>query len=76
MTDKPPETGPSASQPRPGPKVPPGETPVGESSMSGAGPRETYNPTTGWAKGPTIIILVLVLLFAAFCVAFAVVVAL
>ncbi|MFC0597696.1 DUF6480 family protein [Streptomyces palmae] len=75
MTDKTPETGPlGPSRPEPASKVPPGETPPGESSMSGAGPQETYNPTKGWAKGPTTIILVLVVLFAAFCVAFAVVV--
>ncbi|MEU4211753.1 DUF6480 family protein [Streptomyces sp. NPDC026206] len=43
--------------------VPPGETPPGEDSTSGAGPQETYNPTRGWAKGPVIAIGALVLLF-------------
>ncbi|MEU7137082.1 DUF6480 family protein [Streptomyces sp. NPDC046261] len=36
--------------------VPPGETPPGEDSTAGAGPRETYNPTRGWGKGPVIVI--------------------
>ncbi|MBH5338674.1 hypothetical protein IHE55_29400 [Streptomyces pactum] len=56
-----------------GRRVPPGETPPGESSMSGAGPNETHNPTKGWGKGPTIAIWLLVLCFAVFFVAYAVV---
>ncbi|MGK5643041.1 DUF6480 family protein [Streptomyces sp. URMC 126] len=47
----------------PGGGVPPGETPPGEDSTSGAGPRETYNPTRGWAKGPLFAIGALVLVF-------------
>ncbi|QKW04964.1 hypothetical protein HUT18_15380 [Streptomyces sp. NA04227] len=46
---------------RPG-LVPPGETPQGEDSTAGAGPEETYNPTTGWAKGPLSVMAILVLL--------------
>ncbi|MET9803179.1 DUF6480 family protein [Streptomyces sp. NPDC006368] len=45
--------------------VPPGETPPAESSMSGALPRETHNPPTGWAKAPLAIILLIVVLVAA-----------
>ncbi|WAP60070.1 DUF6480 family protein [Streptomyces sp. S465] len=52
--------------------VPPGETPPAEGSTPDAGPQETYNPTKGWAKGPTIVILALVVLFVAFCLAFAI----
>ncbi|MER6631207.1 DUF6480 family protein [Streptomyces sp. NPDC000987] len=57
----------------PGGGVPPGETPPAESSMPGAGPRETHNPTKGWAKGPLILILGLVVLCAAFFLAYALV---
>ncbi|GGQ59325.1 hypothetical protein GCM10010145_31580 [Streptomyces ruber] len=57
----------------PGGGVPPGETPPGESSMSGALPRETHNPPTGWAKGPLTLIIVLAVMVAAFFVAYAVV---
>lgn len=56
----------------PGGEVPPGETPPAEGSTPGAGPRETHNPTKGWANGPLIIIGVVVLLVAAFFVAMAV----
>ncbi|WP_175410066.1 DUF6480 family protein [Streptomyces sp. TRM64462] len=43
--------------------VPPGETPPGESSMPEAGPRDmAYNPPTGWAKGPLVLIFLIVLL--------------
>ncbi|MFH8371444.1 DUF6480 family protein [Streptomyces sp. NPDC018031] len=62
---------PDTPEPRPGQRVPPGETPPGESSMSGAGPRESYNPTKGWTKGPTVVIWLIVLCFAVFCVAYA-----
>ena len=57
----------------PGGGVPPGETPPAESSMPGALPRETHNPAKGWAKGPLALILVLVVLCAAFFLAFALV---
>ncbi|MEV7992856.1 DUF6480 family protein [Streptomyces sp. NPDC086077] len=50
----------------PGGGVPPGETPPAESSMPGALPRDTHNPTKGWAKAPLTLILVLVVLVAAF----------
>lgn len=54
----------------PGGGVPPGETPPAESSLPGAGPRETHNPTKGWAKGPLTLIIVLVVLVAAFFLAY------
>ncbi|MGP4092163.1 DUF6480 family protein [Streptomyces sp. KR55] len=38
--------------------------------MPGAGPRETHNPTKGWAKGPLTLIIVLVVLVAAFFLAY------
>lgn len=57
----------------PGGGVPPGETPPAESSMSGAGPRETHNPTKGWAKAPLVVILGLAVLCAAFFLAYALV---
>lgn len=57
---------------RPSVGVPPGETPPAEGGLSEAGPRETYNPTKGWSKGPTIVIWLFVALFVAFCIAFAV----
>ncbi|MFF9625220.1 DUF6480 family protein [Streptomyces griseosporeus] len=57
----------------PGGGVPPGETPPAESSMPEAGPQEVHNPTKGWAKAPLTIILVLVVLIAAFFLAYALV---
>lgn len=45
----------------PGGSVPPGETPPAEGSTPDAGPEETHNPTTGWAKAPVVLIGVLVL---------------
>ncbi|MEU5275402.1 DUF6480 family protein [Streptomyces asoensis] len=57
----------------PGGGVPPGETPPAESSMPGAGPLETHNPAKGWAKGPLALIIVLVVLCAAFFLAYAIV---
>ncbi|MGA4844081.1 DUF6480 family protein [Streptomyces sp. G45] len=55
----------------PGGGVPPGETPPAEDSTGGAGPQETHNPPRGWAKGPLIVIGAVVVLFAAFFLAFA-----
>ncbi len=52
--------------------MPPGETPPGEGGLSGAGPRETHNPTRGWAKGPLVLIALVVLLFAVGFLAYAV----
>ncbi|MCP9960083.1 MULTISPECIES: DUF6480 family protein [Streptomyces] len=49
-----------------GASVRPGDTPPAEGSTSGAGPQETHNPPTGWAKAPLAIILVLTALIAAF----------
>jgi hypothetical protein len=57
----------------PGGGVPPGETPPAESSLPEAGPRETHNPPKGWAKAPLALILVLVVLIAAFFLAYALV---
>lgn len=57
----------------PGGSVPPGETPPAESSMPGAGPQETHNPAKGWAKAPLTLILLLVVLIAAFFLAYALV---
>ncbi|NBM18539.1 DUF6480 family protein [Streptomyces sp. GC420] len=54
--------------------VPPTETPPGEDSTAGAGPRETFNPPTGWAKGPMTVLALLVVLVAGFFAAMAVVV--
>ncbi|WP_030571164.1 DUF6480 family protein [Streptomyces aureocirculatus] len=56
----------------PGGGVPPGETPPAEGSISGAGPDESHNPTTGWAKAPLIIILALVVLVAVGLIGYAV----
>jgi len=53
----------------PGGGVPAGETPPGEGSTSEAGPR--HAPPKGWAKGPLIVILTLVVLVAAFFLVYA-----
>ncbi|TJZ58685.1 hypothetical protein FCH28_00405 [Streptomyces piniterrae] len=59
----------------PGGGVPPGETPPGEDSTGAeAGPRG--DQARGWGKGPVIILAVIVLLCAAFFIAYAVIVAL
>jgi hypothetical protein len=53
--------------------VPPGETPPAEDGISGTLPRDTeYNPPRGWAKAPLAIILLLVLLFAAGFIGYAI----
>ncbi|MFH9011865.1 DUF6480 family protein [Streptomyces sp. NPDC017943] len=57
----------------PGGGVPPGETPPAESSMPEALPRETHNPTKGWAKGPMAVIIIVSVLVAAFFLAYALV---
>ncbi len=51
--------------------VPAGETPPAEGSISGAAPQQDHDRTRGWAKGPMIMIIVLVVLVAAFFLAFA-----
>jgi hypothetical protein len=53
--------------------VPPGETPPAESSMPETLPRETHNPTKGWAKAPLTVIIVVAVLIAAFFLAYALV---
>lgn len=59
----------------PGGGVPPGETPPAESSMPEAGPRETHNPTRAGPR-PLALILLLVVLVAAFFLVYAIVLAL
>ncbi|MFH8487768.1 DUF6480 family protein [Streptomyces longisporoflavus] len=56
----------------PGGGVPPGETPPAESSMPGAGPEETHNPPTGWAKGPLTLVIGFAVLIAAFFLVYAI----
>lgn len=55
----------------PGGEVPPGETPPAEGSTSGAGPQETHNPTTGWARTPMIVLAVIVAVFVLYFLAWA-----
>jgi len=53
--------------------VPPGETPPGEGSTGAeTGPRDSQ--TRGWATGPVVILGILVVLCAAFFIAYAVIV--
>lgn len=40
--------------------------------MSGAGPDESHNPTKGWARGPLVALAVLVALFVAFFLTYAI----
>ncbi|MFG2533254.1 DUF6480 family protein [Streptomyces sp. NPDC048516] len=59
----------------PGVGVPPGETPQGEGSTGAeTGPRDKQ--TRGWATGPVVILAIIVVLCAAFFIAYAVIVAL
>ncbi|MEU8571465.1 DUF6480 family protein [Streptomyces pathocidini] len=62
-----PERPTSPGTPEPG-GVPPEETPPAEGGLSGAGPRETYNPAKGWGAGPIIAVMAVVVLFAVFFV--------
>ncbi|WP_340556514.1 DUF6480 family protein [Streptomyces sp. GSL17-111] len=69
-----PEPGRAAGEhPTPGERggsgVPPLETPPVEGSTSGAGPRETYNPSRGWAVGPLIVVALIVVVFAGYFIA-------
>ncbi len=48
--------------------MPEGETPPVEGSTPDAGPYESYNPTKGWARGPIIVIALVVLAVLAFFV--------
>ncbi|MEU3856769.1 DUF6480 family protein [Streptomyces sp. NPDC028722] len=57
----------------PGGGVPPGETPPAESSMPEAGPRQPDVRRRGWAKAPLTLILLLVVLIAAFFLVYALV---
>ncbi len=50
----------------------PQETPPAEDGVGGTGPRETWNPTKGWAAGPLTAIIVVSLLVAGFFLAYAV----
>ncbi|MEU5980425.1 DUF6480 family protein [Streptomyces sp. NPDC047315] len=61
----------STSSPERGAGVPPGETPPAESSTGPeTGPRQ--ETSRGWAKGPLIVIAVLVAFMAAFFLAYAI----
>lgn len=52
--------------------VPPGETPPGEDSTAGAGPRDTQNPSRGWAKAPMVILTLVVACFVVYFLVWAV----
>ncbi|MTE21779.1 hypothetical protein F0L17_22210 [Streptomyces sp. TRM43335] len=55
-----------------GSSVPPGETPPGESSTPAGAPDQNANTPSGWGPAPMIALLVLVVLIAAFFLAYAV----
>ncbi|WP_436735863.1 DUF6480 family protein [Streptomyces sp. BBFR102] len=52
----------------------PQETPPAEDGIGGTGPRETYNPTKGWAGGPLAAIIAVSLLMAGFFLAYAIII--
>jgi hypothetical protein len=52
---------------------PGGGVPPAESSMPETLPRETHNPTKGWAKAPMAVIIIVTVLIAAFFLAYALV---
>lgn len=52
----------------------PTETPPAEDGIGGIGPRETYNPTKGWAAGPLTAIIIVSLLVAGFFLAYAIII--
>ncbi|WP_329013243.1 DUF6480 family protein [Streptomyces sp. NBC_00690] len=65
-------TDPKPDPGEPGGGVPPGQTPPAESSTgSGTGPRQ--ETSRGWAKGPLLIILAIAACFAAFFLAYAII---
>ncbi|SDF18485.1 DUF6480 family protein [Streptomyces griseoaurantiacus] len=67
------EPRPTTSRVQPAGLVPPGETPPAEDGISGTLPRDIrYNQSRGWAKAPLTLILLLVLLFAAGFIGYAV----
>jgi hypothetical protein len=64
---------PPTARVRPAGLVPPGETPPAEDGISGTLPRDIrYNRSRGWAKAPLTLIVLLVLLFAAGFIGYAV----
>lgn len=56
----------------PGGQVPPGETPPAEGSTPGAGPEETHNPVKGWSRAPMVLLGLVVAVFVAYFIAWAV----
>ncbi|MDT0378199.1 DUF6480 family protein [Streptomyces sp. DSM 42041] len=53
----------------PGGEMRQGDTPPAEGGTLDTGPRETYNPTRGWAAAPLVVIAVFCLLVAGFFIA-------
>lgn len=49
----------------------PVETPPGEDSTGGAGPRETYNPARGWSVVPLALVLIVAVCFVVFFFSYA-----
>ncbi|CAM5287206.1 hypothetical protein Sgou_57340 [Streptomyces gougerotii] len=52
----------------------PQETPPAEDGVGGTGPRETHNPTKGWAAGPLAAIVIVSVLVALFFLAYAIII--